>query len=137
MSECTGLKIGATAGTRLELRYRSIPDPDDWPFHPYSVVRTASHGQPKGYGFPSCTWTWEAIDQFALNIFLALFACNTDAGMLVYITTYTDVGRSQETGDYSAWMARPVDGEGKAMYPQSGGKVHQNVSIQFTHLEAG
>lgn len=135
MSECTELRIGATEAGLLELRHRGIPEPDDYPFRPYSVVRKASHGQPLGYGYPSCTWTWEAIDQYALNKFLDFFAADADAGVAVYITTYTDVGRARETGDYTAWMARPVDGDGKAMFPRSGGRVYQNVSIEFTNLE--
>lgn len=136
MMECTDIRIGATAATLLELRYRGIPEPDDWTYRPYSVVRTAGTGQQKGYGYPQCTWSWEALDQLSISRFLDFFACDTDASVLVYITAYTDVGRSRETADYTAYMARPVDGEGKAMYPGSRGNVSQNVTIAFTHLEA-
>jgi len=134
--ECTELRIGATAATLLELRYRDIPEPDDWTYQPYSVVRTAGDGSLKGYGFPSCTWTWEAMEQYVLGKFLDFFDCATDASVQVYISTYTDTGRQRTVTDYTAFMQRPVDGEGKQMHPGSLGQVSQDVTISFTHLEA-
>jgi len=136
MLQCTELRIGATAATLIFLRYRGIPDPDDWTFRPYSVVRTDGNGRPKGYGYPNATWTWEALDQMSIGKLLDFFANDTDASVQVYISTYTDTGWSRSTSDYTAYMLRPVDGEGKEMYPGSLGKASQNVTLQFTHLEA-
>lgn len=133
---CTELAIGASAATLLELRNRGIPAPDDWPYRPYSVVRTAGTGEPKGYGFPTASWLWETMDQMVVGKFLDFFAADADAGVQVYITTYIDTGRSRTVANYTAYMHRPVDGEGKAMFPRSGGNVSQNVTISFTHLEA-
>jgi len=134
--ECTDLKIGATSAGLLELRYRGIVEPDEWTYTPYSVVRVTGTGQPKGYGFPTASWTWHLIDQFALNKLLDFFACDTDAGVEVYISTYTDTGGKRAASDYTAMMQRPVDGEGKTMYPRVGGNVFQNVTVRFTHLES-
>lgn len=136
MMQCTELRIGATEAGLLYLRYRDIPDPDDWTFQPYTVVRTDGNGQPKGYGFPTCTWSWEALDQEAISVLLDFFATGTDASVLLYISTYTDTGRKRTTTDYTAYMQRPVDGDGKQMYPGSVGKVSQSVTLSFTHLEA-
>jgi len=135
MAECTELRIGATEAGLLELRYRDIPTPNEWTFQPYSVVRTAGTGAQKGYGYPRASWSWDILDQQFLNNFLAFFASDADASVLIYISTYTDTGRSRSTTDYTAYMQRPMDGEGKAMYPGVG-NVAQNVTVQFTHLEA-
>lgn len=136
MMQCTDLRIGAGAATLSYLRNRGIPDPDEWTYQPYAVVRTAGTGAQKGYGFPSCTWSWEALDQNSLNTLLDFFSADTDASILLYISTYTDTGRKRTTSDYSAYMQRPVDGEGMSMYPGSVGQVSQNVTLSFTHLEA-
>jgi len=136
MMECTELRIGAAEATLLQLRYRGIPEPDSWTYRPYSVVRLTGTGQQKGYGYPQCTWAWEALDQLSISKFLDFFSCDTDASVEVYISTYTDTGRMRTTTDYSGYMQRPVDGEGKTMFPGSGGNVSQNVTIAFTHLTA-
>jgi len=135
MADCTELRIGATEAGLLELQHRGIPAPDAFSFNPYSIVRIAGNGEPKGYGKPSCSWSWEQMDQFVLDKFFGFFSADTDAGVLVYISTYTDTGRSRDTTDYTAYMQRPVDGQGKAYYPNSGGNVSQNVTISFSHLE--
>jgi hypothetical protein len=133
---CTELRIGATEAGLLELQHRGIEAPDSWAFSPYSVVRTAGTGARKSYGYPTASWSWEVLDQASLNRLLGFFDADTDASISLYITTYRDVGGKQETADYSAYMHRPVDGEGKTVFPRSGGRVLQNVTISFTHLEA-
>jgi hypothetical protein len=136
MMQCTELRIGTSVATLLQLRYRGIPDPDDWPYRPYSVVRTTGTGEVKSYGFPTASWSWTALDQASIGVLLDFFAADTDASVQVYISTYTDTGRKRATSDFTAYMLRPVDGEGKAMYPGSQGRVSQDVTISFTHLEA-
>ena len=136
MMQCTELRIGASAATLAYLRYRGIPDPDEWTYVPYSIVRTAGTGEQKGYGYPTCSWSWEALDQNSIHVLLDFFSAATDASVLVYISTYTDTGRKRTTSDYTAYMQRPVDGEGKSMYPGSLGQVSQDVTLNFTHLEA-
>lgn len=132
----TKLRIGASAATLLYLYDRGIEAPDDWTYSPYSVVRIDGNGQQKGYGYPTASWSWGVMDQASLNRFLGFFSADTDAAVLVYITTYTDVGNRQQTSDYTAYMQRPIDGEGKSLFPGSGGRAMQNVTITFTHLEA-
>ena len=133
---CTELRIGPTEAGLLELQHRGVDAPDSWTFSRYSVVRIAGTGQPKSYGFPTASWSWEVLDQASLNRLLGFFDADTDASVQLYITTYTDTGGRQETADYTAYMHRPVDGEGKSVYPRSGGRVLQNVTVTFTHLEA-
>jgi hypothetical protein len=133
---CTELRIGATEAGLLELQHRGIEAPDDWTFAPYSVVRTAGNGEPKGYGYASASWSWQTLDQASLDRLLGFFSANTDAGISLFISTYTDVGSRQETADYEGYMHRPVDGEGKSLYPNSGGRVLRDVTVRFTHLEA-
>ena len=133
--ECTDLRIGATAAGLLYLRYRGIPEPDEWVYRPYTVLRTCGSGAIKGYGYPTAAWTWAALDQMPLGKLLAFFAADAAASVLVYISTYTDIGWQRSTTDYTAYMQRPVDGEGKSMYPESLGKVSRDVTFNFTHLE--
>jgi len=134
--QCTDLRIGATAATLAYLRDRDIPDPDEWAYIPYSMTRTRGTGQPASFGFPTATWTWEALDQASVNVLLGFFAADTDASVQLYISTYTEVGRRRATSDFTAFMQRPVDGEGKTMYPGGGGNVFRDVTVRFTHLEA-
>jgi len=136
MMQCTDLELGASAATLLLLRYRGIPDPDEFTYHPYTVQRTAGTGAIKGYGKPTASWSWEALDQASIGKILDFFATDLDASVSVYISTYTDTGAARTTTDYTAFMQRPVDGEGKSMYPGSLGKVSQNVTLSFTHLVA-
>jgi len=136
MMECTDLRIGTSVATLLFLRYRDIPEPDSWTYVPYSIQRVTGTGEVKGYGFPQASWSWEVLAQDQLNRFLAYFSSATDASVEVYISTYTEAGGRRTTTDYTAYMQRPIDGEGKVMYPSSLGKVWQNVTITFTHLEA-
>jgi hypothetical protein len=135
-TQCTELRIGASAATLLYLRYRGIPDPDGWTYTPYSITRTDGNGQQKGYGYPTATWTWETLGQMPVGKLLDFFAANTDASVQVYISTYTDTGNTRSTTDYTAYMQRPVDGEAKEMFPGSGGNVFRDVTVTFTHLEA-
>lgn len=132
---CTELRIGATeAGLRL-LHHRGIEAPDSWTYAPYSVVRVTGAGSTKSFGFPSASWSWQVLDQASFNTLMNFFATDLDASVSIYISTYTDVGRRQETTDYTAYMQRPVDGEGKSLFPQSAGKALRDVTLQFTHLE--
>jgi len=133
---CTELRIGATEAGLLELQHRGIEAPDAWTYTPYSVVRIAGTGEQKSYGFPSASWSWETLDQASFSSLMDFFSAAADASVQVYITTYTDVGRKQRTADYTAYMRRPIDGEGKSLFPRSGGRVLQNVTLIFTHLEA-
>ena len=135
MADCTELRIGSTEAGLTLLRNLGVPEPDAWTFQAYSLQRLAGTGQIKSYGFPVASWSWERIDQMYLNVLLNYFSAATDASVQVYITTYVDTGRQRNTGDYTAYMQRPLDGEGKAMY--SGvGNVWESVTVQFTHLEA-
>ena len=136
MMQCTELRIGASAATLFLLRNRGIPDPDEWAYHPYTVMRTAGTGAIKGYGKPTTSWSWEALDQASIGKLLDFFAAVTDASVLLYISTYTDTGVRRTTSDYTAYMMRPVDGEGKSMFPGSVGQVSQSVTLSFTHLVA-
>ena len=136
MMECTDLRIGTSVALLHYLRNRGIPEPDEWTYHPYTMLRTAGTGEIKGYGYPTASWTWEVLDQASINTFLDFFSAATDASVQVYISTYTDTGRRRTTSDYTAYMQRPVDGEGKSMVPGSGGNVSQNVTLSFTHMEA-
>jgi len=122
----TELRIGASSATRIYLRYRGIPDPDTWTFTPYSIVRVTGTGERKGYGFPTASWSWERLDQNDLSRFLDFFALAGDASVQVYISTYTDTGAKRTTTDYTAYMQRPVDGEGREMYPNTIGTINQN-----------
>lgn len=133
---CTELRIGASAGTLLFLKDRGIEAPDSWTYSGFSVARVTGAGQLKSYGFPTASWSWQVMGQDSLNRLLRFFSASADASVSVYISTYTDEGNRQETADYTAYMQRPLDGEGKSVYPRSGGRVLQNVTVNFTHLEA-
>jgi hypothetical protein len=130
-------RIGTSVATLVSLEDLGCPAPDSHPFSPYSTVRTDGNGLPKGFGFPTASWVWDAenIDQVALDILLAFFSAETDAGVSLFITTRKDVGRGrQETADFSAIMSRPVDGQGKTMVPRSDGGAIGNLTVQFSHM---
>lgn len=137
MGECSNLKIGATLGGLLQLRYRGISEPDSFSYNPYSAVVTGGDGLPRGYGFPSASWSWEVLSFDEVDKILDFFATDTDAGVEVYIATFKDTGRGRPTiANYKAKMLRPVDGEGKQVYTRAFGKVYTDVTIRFTHLES-
>ena len=135
MSECLGFGIGETAGTIIELRYQSIPQPDSWSYVPYSRVETAGNGVRKGFGFGTATWTWDTLTQATINKFLALITAD-EASETVYISTATDRGASAQTFDeFSAVMDRIVDGQGKSHIQQTQRPaVFSGVTVTFTHL---
>ena len=135
MSECLSFGIGATAGTILELRYQSIPQPDSWSYVPYSRVETAGNGVRKGFGFGTATWTWDTLTKATINLFLDLITAN-EASETVYISTPTDRGASAQTFDeFSAVMDRVMDGQGKTHIQQSTRPaVFSGVTVTFTHL---
>lgn len=137
MMECTDLRIGTAVATLQYLRNRGLPEPDDWTYAPYSVTRLDGNGQPRGYGNGVATWTWETLDAASVSVLFDFLDSATAASGQCYISTYIDpTNRARTTDDFSCYMWRPVDGDGKAIYPGSLGKVYQNVTLRFTSLEA-
>lgn len=136
MVSCLDFEIGLTVATRINLRYRGIPDPDRWTFQPYSSVRVSLDGRSKGYGFPAAQWEWDFLDQILLNLFLNLFDETTDASVITHINTPTDSGAGTPNMmyTYEAIMHRPVDGQGKTIVSESRTPIYSGISINFTHL---
>lgn len=136
-SPCLDLAIGASEAALLNLRYRGLPDPDEWTYQPYSRVETGGDGRSRGFGFPVASWSWNFLSQRELNILLDFFAAATDASVSVYITTYIDSGpgASDMTANYKAIMHRPTDNQGKSMINESRLPTYSDVTVQFTHLE--
>jgi hypothetical protein len=135
---CLDLEIGTTLANMTNLRDRGVPDVTSWEFQPYSSVQIRGDGRSVGFGFPTASWTWEVLSQDQLNALLELFAAETDSSVVVYIYTYVDSGSG--TGDmrarFSAIMHRPIDGQGKSMWPDSRSPVLQDVTVNFTRLES-
>jgi len=136
MASCLDLEIGLTVATRINIRYRAIPDPDRWTFQPYSAVRVSLDGRSKGYGFPSAQWSWDFLDQRTLNLFFDFFDNANDASVPVHIKTYRDVGGGvvEMVYSYSAIMHRPVDGQGKTIVSETRTPIYSGVSVNFTHM---
>ena len=136
MVSCLGFEIGLTVATRINLRYRGIPDPDRWTFQPYSSVRVSLDGRSKGFGFPAAQWEWDFFDQRTLNLFLSFFDGTTDASVIVHINTITDSGSDAPNMmyTYQAIMHRPVDGQGKTLVSESRTPIYSGIGINFTHL---
>jgi hypothetical protein len=136
MVSCLDFEIGLTVATRINLRFRGIPDPDRWNFHPYSVTKVSLDGRSKGYGFPTAQWEWDFLNQRVLNIFFDFFDSFLDASAPVHIQTYRDVGggTTEMIGTYDAIMHRPVDGEGKTIVTESRTPIYSGIIINFTHL---
>lgn len=130
-------RIGTSVATLVDLETRGVPNPDTSSFTPYSVVRIDGNGLPKGFGFPTASWEWSALNigQEALDILLSFFDGDDDAGANVFITTRKDTGRGrQEAADFSAIMGRPLDGAGKTVVPRSGGSAIGSLTVEFTHM---
>lgn len=135
MGECLGFGIGVTSGTIIELRHRSIPQPDSWSYAAYSRVETAGSGIRKGFGFGTAEWRWDTMSQREINKFLG-FITGDEASETVYISTATDRGASAQTFDeFSAVMDRLADGQGKSLIARTQRPaVFDNVTVTFTHL---
>jgi hypothetical protein len=135
MAECLDFGIGSLSTNIVELRYRSIPQPDSWTYTPYSRVETCGNGIKKGFGFPAATWTWDTLSQHDVNKLLD-FITDDDASETVYISTPTDRGGAGLTFDeFSAVMDRPADGQSKTHISRTQRPaVYSNVSVTFSHL---
>lgn len=135
MGDCLDFGIGATALGIVALRNRSIPQPDNWTYTPYSRVETCGDGTRKGFGFGAATWGWDTLSQHDLNKLLAFITANEASGV-VYISTPTDRGGSAQTFDeFSAIMDRVVDGQGKSLIANTQRPVvYSGVTANFTHL---
>ena len=136
MASCLELEIGTTVANRINIRYRGIPDPDEWSFNPYSTVKVSLDGRSKGYGFPSAQWAWNFLDQRTLNIFFDFFENSGDASAPIHIKTPRDVGDGmvEMVYAYSAIMHRPVDGQGKTIVSETRTPIYSGIKINFTHL---
>lgn len=131
-----GFEIGTTAATRYDLTNRGIPSPDSWTYTPYSIIRRDGAGRSQGYGYPTASWTWEALSQPEVNKLLSFFAAAGDASAVVYITTAIDTGRGEQTfQSFQAIADRLVDGSGKTMISETEKPTFNNVTLTFTHLE--
>ena len=131
----TDLRIGATIDTLLHLTDVGLPDPVSWTYAPYSQTKMCGDGHSKGFGFPVATWQWEALSQHQINILLEMFEHDYDASVACAITTYKDVGIKRNPANFTCIMHRPVDGNGKEMFPESAGPTYNNVVVRFTRLE--
>jgi hypothetical protein len=136
VDNCTELRIGASEAALTRLRDLGVPEPDTWTYVPYSVQRLSGTGQAKGFGFPRASWAWQRLDQMYLYVFQNFFSAATEASVQVYITTYIGTGRQRTTANYTAYMQRPLEGEAKTMVQHGQGNVWDDITIQFTHLEA-
>ena len=134
---CLDLEIGDSIATLTHLMGRGSPEPDEFPFRPYSSVRIAGDGRSKGFGFPSVTWRWNFLSQQMVNIFLGFFATDIDASTDLVIVTYTDTGAGLAAmrERFNAIMHRPIEGEGKSTINESKLPMYSDVSINFTRLE--
>jgi hypothetical protein len=59
MPVCLDFEIGDSVADLQNVRYRGIPDPDQWTYVPYSSVRRAGNGEAHGFGYPTASWSWE------------------------------------------------------------------------------
>lgn len=134
MAECLGFAIGATEAGLLELRYRSIPQPDSWTFVPFARTETAGDGTLRGFGFGTATWQWDTLTQTDINKLLD-FITGDNASGNVYITTAEDRGARAQTFDtFSAIFSRITDGQGKSLIARTQKPVYSGVTATFTHL---
>lgn len=138
MGNCLELEIGASIAGMQNLRNLGIPDVDEWGFVPYSRVEMGGDGRPRGFGFPTATWTWSVLSQDQLNVLFDFFATPTSASCEVYVWVYEDTGHGLGSmrGRYLAVMSRPVDGSNKTIITGSTTPVYSDVSIQFSHMQA-
>jgi len=128
-------ELGLALASRVNIRYRGLPDPDSWTYVPYSLVKQAGDGSAKGFGFPTFTWAWDSLSQWEMNVILGFFGA-ADASVRVYVRTHSDVGGGpQSTVAGTAQMDRPVDGSGKSMVNESRKPSYSNVTLTFRHFE--
>ena len=128
-------ELGLALASRVNIRYRGLPEPDSWTYVPYSQVKQAGDGSAKGFGFPTFTWTWDSLSQWEMNVILGFFEAGA-AGAQVYARTHSDVGGGPPTTVAgTAQMDRPVDGSGKSMVNESRKPSYSNVTLTFRHFE--
>jgi hypothetical protein len=135
MSECLNFGYGLTAGTIISLQRRSIPQPDNWTYTPYSRVETTGSGTRKGFGFGTATWQWDTLTQGDINKFLDTIDSD-EASATLFISTPTDRGGAAQTFDeFQTIFDRITDGQGKTLIAQTQHPVvYNNVTANFTHL---
>lgn len=131
--QCLDYRIGLTAATLKPVTWYGLPFPTDSPFSPYGVVRKCGTQDEKGYGYPTCSWTWSSLSQPQLDSLLSLFTNDTDATVDLRIRTYKDTGNRREVQDYTAKMFRPLDGNGKTIQTRSR-FWYLGVTVRFEHL---
>lgn len=136
MTTCLNLEIGTALATMRTLQELGIPDPDDWTYSPYSVVRVRGDGSQGGFGLPSATWMWPVLSQIQLQPFLDMLGNN--ASVTVYIYTYRDSGKGLAAmrSRFQAVMSRPIDGNGKTMIAETRTPIYSDITISFTQMEA-
>lgn len=136
-SPCLDLEIGLTLATMRDLKTYGLPDPDSWTFTPYSRVEMGADGRPRGFGFPTASWTFGVLSQDQLAPLLDLFATASTASVVVYIYTYMDSGHGLGTmrARFTVVMSRPVDGSGKTMMTETRTPVYSDVSVQFSYMQ--
>jgi hypothetical protein len=131
---CPGFEIGLTVATMHPVGWYGIPLPSTHSYLPVSVVRQCGDMTFKGYGFPSAAWTWKFMSQAQLWNMLSLFTNDSDMYVNLYMRTYKDTGYDAELATFLCRLIRPLDGQGKALIPQTASRW-TNVSARFVHLE--
>lgn len=121
----------------VNLHRLGIPYPTSWSFVPYSRVEVRGDGSSAGFGFPVATWSWETMSQAQLHQLLGYFSATTDASISLTVQTYNDTAANLFPQSYTAFMHRPVDGEGKSLSPRVNPQraAYTAVTVRFTRLE--
>lgn len=131
-------RLASFGGELTILPRLGLPFPTSWTFLPYGRVEKRGDGSEAGFGYPSASWTWRALTQDQLARLWRLFPSDTAASVQVQIRTYSGeqaTGRL-ETVDYTAFMSRPVDGNGRAL--DEGARpdraAYTDVTVRFFFL---
>lgn len=134
MTFCPAYEIGTTTTLLKPVGWYGIPIPSSHGYNPVGIVKQVGDMMLKGYGFPSATWRWNTMTQAQIWNLLSLFTNDTDMSVRLYIDTYKDTGYESEVATFYCILARPLDGQGKALMPGTANHWN-NVAVQFIHLE--
>lgn len=107
----SSFEIGLLPTSLLTLDYLGLPNPHPVSFKPYAKVYVDGQGQPRGDGYASATWHFDALTHTQLQTFMGIIGDN--AGHSICITTRTDIGTDYADSfrTFSGMVRRPMFGD--------------------------
>lgn len=128
----SSFEIGVPPLALQDLDALGLPNPQPVTFKPFDNTYIDGQGQPRGDGYASVTWHFDALTHTQLQVLLDLIG--DEQGDDIGITTRTDFGADYAAAfkTYNGYMSRPVFGD--AYEIEMGRSVYTDLTFYFTSL---